>query len=477
MPSRVCTGRVRRTRSAICGSRSTCRPAADSNVICRAMRRGRRVAAVAVAAACAFPGAGADASAAAVPMDGLDAGAVRVEVGADPFRLAFVDAADGARLETLAGADAASPDDPRARYGSLGYAMDRRQPVVNNAYLGYYAAAEADTLWFHATKLVTATRETDGLKLVLDTNDPVGNQIEVHVAKVADGVVSLAAKVTGPLAGMATTSGAAFQPAGAEHYLGFGSRSNAVDQTGNHVFTWAEEGPFSSGDYQKYTDLIPDFTFPTGPTASNFPVPWLVSTRGFGVLIDQTERSYFNLVNERPNACDAEVDSARLKLQVFAGPKPADVLRRYSAFSGREPKPAPWLFGPWYQPTDEKAPLDLAKRFRADDVPVTLAQTYTHYLPCGAQKGKEKDERQRVAAYHALGYRITTYFNPHVCTTYQPVYDEMAAKGYFVKDRSGRPYLLSNPFTADQQISEVDFTNPDAKAYFQKLLGNAVDAG
>ena len=40
-----------------------------------------------------------------------------------------------------------------------------------------------------------------------------------------------------------------------------------------------------------------------------------------------------------------------------------------------------------------KKPLELANRFRDQDVPVTLAQTYTHYLPCGAQKGKEKAER------------------------------------------------------------------------------------
>ena len=33
--------------------------------------------------------------------------------------------------------------------------------------------------------------------------------------------------------------------------------------------------------------LIPDFTFPSGPTATNFPIPWAVSTRGFGLLIDR----------------------------------------------------------------------------------------------------------------------------------------------------------------------------------------------
>ena len=437
------------------------------------MGRGCRagLAAVLVALACAQV-----AHAQAEPIR-FNAGALRVEVQSDPFRVDFVDVSDGEALRTLAGAGEFAPDDPRARYGSVGYAMDRRQPVVNNAYLGYYTAAEANTLWFHATKAISVDASTTALRIVAATNDPVGNQLELRFTSVADGVVAMDTKVTGPLADLATTSGAGFEPRAGERYLGFGERSNSPDQTGNRVFTWAEEGPFSSGNYDEYTRLIPDFTFPTGPTASNLPIPWLLSTRGFGVLIDRPERSYFNLLSDALDAWDAEVDAPELRLLVFAGPKPSDALRRYSDHSGRQPRPAPWIFGPWFQPTEEKSPLELAKRFRADDVPVTLAQTYTHYLPCGAHVGKERQERERVAAYHALGYKITTYFNPHVCTTYQPVYDEMAAKGYFVKNQAGRPYILSNPFTADEQVSEVDFTNPAAKAFFQKLLAAAVDAG
>jgi alpha-glucosidase len=406
----------------------------------------------------------------------LDSGGLRVEVQAQPLAVSFIDSDDGDALTTLAGAVPAA-DDPQARYGAFGYGFDRRQPVVNNAYLGYYAAASAGTLWFHPVAVASAEKTSDRLRLVTTTNDPAGNRLEIVFSRVADGAIAVETRVLGPLAAYATSAGSAFQAAPGERYLGFGSRSNAVDQTGNHVFTWAEEGPFSSGDYEKYTDLIPGFTFPTGPTASNFPLPWLVSTRGFGVLIDRPERSYFNLLNERPDAWDAEVDAGALRLVVFGGPQPREVVGRYSDYSGRQPKPPPWIFGPWFQPTGENRPLELAKRFRELDAPVTLAQTYTHYLPCGAQKGKEKAERERVAAYHALGYKITTYFNPHVCTTYQPVYDEMAAKGYFVKNQAGQPYMLSNPFTADEQVSEVDFTNPGAKAYFQRLLGEAVAAG
>ena len=313
----------------------------------------------------------------------------------------------------------------------------------------------------------------------LATNDPTGHTLELTLSPAGEGGITASSRLaSGPFADLASVSGASFQVAEGERYLGFGERSNAVDQTGNSVFSWAEEGPFSSGDYEdEVRPLFPDFTFPTGPAASNFPIPWLVSTRGLGVLIDQTERSTFDLARERQDSWRAQAESAQFRFTVFAGPHPADAVRRYSAYAGRQPPARPWFFGPWFQPTEEKKPYELAERFREIDVPVTVAQTYTHYLPCGAHVGREKEERERVERYHSLGFKITTYFNPHVCTDYQPVYGEAAARGLLVKNAAGQPYLLTNPGTADQRIAEFDFTHPEARAMFGDLLDDAIDAG
>ena len=117
------------------------------------------------------------------------------------------------------------------------------------------------------------------------------------------------------------------------------------------------------------------------------------------------------------------------------------------------------------------------ERFRELDVPTTVAQTYTHYLPCGIHRGFEPRERRNTARHHGLGYKITTYFNPHVCTSYQPVYDDAAAKGLLVKNPQGQPYLLTNPFTADQIVSEVDFTHPGGRDLFGRLLDDAIRDG
>src|SRR4029077_1394613 len=72
-----------------------------------------------------------------------------------------------------------------------------------------------------------------------------------------------------------------------------------------------------------------------------------------------------------------------LRSRVFAGPRAADVLGRFTRAVGRQPRPAaPWVFGPWYQ-----GPA--LQELRDADVPVSVSQTYLHYLPCGGDRTNE----------------------------------------------------------------------------------------
>ena len=106
---------------------------------------------------------------------------------------------------------------------------------------------------------------------------------------------------------------------------------------------------------------------------------------------------------------------------------------------GRQPPvPAPFVFGPWYQPTRRRRG-GLLEQLRDRDVPLSVAQTYTHYLPCAAQAGREDAERARVARFHDAGLAVTTYFNPMICTGH-PSYADAAAGGALVKNPAGGPY-------------------------------------
>ena len=43
--------------------------------------------------------------------------------------------------------------DGGGRFAGLGYGFDLRQAVANNAYFGYEISVEAQTAWFHATRV------------------------------------------------------------------------------------------------------------------------------------------------------------------------------------------------------------------------------------------------------------------------------------------------------------------------------------
>ena len=98
------------------------------------------------------------------------------------------------------------------------------------------------------------------------------------------------------------------------------------------------------------------------------------------------------------------------------------------------------------------------------DVPTTVAQTYTHYLPCG-DPPRQRAARARAArpATTASATRSpptstrTSARATSRSTTRRP------RKGLFVKNPQGQPYLLTNPFTADQMVSEIDFTHPGGR--------------
>jgi alpha-glucosidase len=410
----------------------------------------------------------------------VQSGALTAVVGLDPFRISF----EQPGATPLAGLDGSSlsPADPSARYGGLSFAVDVRTQV-QPPELGYGVFAAVPLRWFQATKATVQGFDGDALTLEVETDDPLGRVFRVVVAPDGEGVVSIAATLD-QTAGVSAT-GWSFASEPGERFLGFGERSDGADQTGREVESWNEEGPFSSGAFHEELDPIMGERFQGPPPipGTNFSMPWLVSSRGYGFLLDSTYPNRFRLGTDREDAWNVETQEPAFHARVFAGPTPAETIRRFGAAAGLQPDPAPWFFGPWYQPTGSTEFREqLLSGWRSWDVPVTVAQTYTHYLPCGAHLGDPDAQREQVDAYHAQGYMITTYVNSFVCRNHPGgAYREGDRNGYFVKTALGTtypiPYLAQNLNPESPWSAVVDFTNPDATAWWQGLVSDALDAG
>ena len=338
--------------------------------------------------------------------------------------------------------------------------------------LGFSTAAG----WFHATRVASGGMQGGSYVAQLETTDPT-HGIQVRLDPEREGVIRMIASVTGSTVGV-TAVGIGFDSRPGERFLGFGERSNAINQRGNEVEDYVSDGPYAPADRPVIGPFIPPQGWHPRDDATYFPVPWLLSTAGYGVLVGNNETSYFRLGSSDPSAWSVEAQATTLDLRFVAGPAPADALRRFTEITGRQPAPAaPWVFGPWHQPTGSDQ-LGQAKSLRAADVPGSAVNTYLHYLPCGAQQGVESAQPPFTAAYHDLGYAITTYFNPMICTSYQPAYNQAVAAGVVNTNQLNAPYVYNlNTGNLFSPVSQFDFTAPGTQSFWNNLLGEAVGHG
>jgi alpha-glucosidase (family GH31 glycosyl hydrolase) len=383
---------------------------------------------------------------------------------------------------TVAAAPAAAQE--RVEAGSLSATFDPATARVAFGVLNGHAALPIAFRdqggWHGATRAEEVRREGEGLHATLATDDPLGRTIALRIFPDAEGVIALEAEAAG-----ASGMRIGFEAPVGERHLGFGERSNGVDLRGTEVESYVGEGPYQQGERQVITAFVPAWSIRHRDDATYFPMPWLLSTRGFGVLLDNTETSRFQLANQRPDAWHVEVDAAGLGLRVFAGPRPADVVRRLTERIGRQPQPAaPWFYGPWFQtgqPNQVPQERDYLKTLQDADAPVSAAETHMRYLPCGAHATRRDAERDRTAFFHSRGLATLTYVQDKICASYSAGFEAARERDALVERATGEPYVypayLGEETPPSRPMALIDFTAPRAQELYDLLLQDAVDDG
>ena len=341
-------------------------------------------------------------------------------------------------------------------------------------------------VWYHAAR-ADAVREANGtLTAVLATNDPLATTIALTISPAGDRHITTSAVVSQT----ATATGIAFATPDDEGFYGFGERSNAVDQRGKSVTNRVEDGPYPTQDNAYVASSNPPYGEGDRPDSTYYPIPWLLSSRGYGFLINGDPTSRFHLADQDADAWSADIDGRELRFEVYGGPKPIDSLRLFTQDTGRQPASrAQWVFGPWFQtgqpntiPLDEEA--GIIKKLHDADAPASAAETQLHFLPCGRQRGLDDYLAKRTQQFHDAGLAHIGYFNPSICESYEPAYDQAVAAGVLQRDALGRsssyPSFVGgdDPLGFTQEpIVQFDFSNPATQPFYGRLVKDAYDRG
>lgn len=351
--------------------------------------------------------------------------------------------------------------------------------------LAWWQYRGKDGAWSASTNLVQYQQKGDRVRFLVGQDGGAGQgRIYLVVGPFYDGAVRVAAAA--PAATNTNRLALTFHAPGGERYVGFGERFNRVDQRGRIVWSWAEEGGINPGSMK--SALAPAgsdaFAWPGGETTSYAPMPFYISNRGYGLLADVPEPTHFDLGATHPALLRITAEARRLALVIFDGPTPAGVLKRYTDRTGRSQVPRPWALAPWNMFVGYKQGglSTVARLFRDKDIPSSVTHEWTAILPNGSHRKSTKALKDRNAALHALGYKSLCYLQARVDKDrYPTLWNEGDKKGYFIKDKAGKSYLMNLVLNAMNatvfNVSLIDFTHAGVDAWWAGILKSALDLG
>nr|BBH92069.1 hypothetical protein KTA_02680 [Thermogemmatispora argillosa] len=255
-----------------------------------------------------------------------------------------------------------------------------------------------------------------------------------------------------------------------EHFYGLGERFARLDHRGTVVtlFNIDAWGTTTEAAYKN--------------------VPFLLSSRGYGLFVHTPAPVAFALGTPSARAALVRCGEAELDLFVFFGREAREILEAYTRLTGRATLPPRWAFGVWlsrcrYQTRAEVE--EVAARARAEGVPCDVLHIDPAWL---AQPNLSCDFTVNEEAFPDLpgliqelgerGFKVSLWELPYV-SEQAPRYQEAARAGYFLRDERGEPIGadFGGPPPDGRKRAIVDFTNPAARAWWQDLHRPLLRAG
>ncbi|HUI70265.1 MAG TPA: alpha-xylosidase [Spirochaetia bacterium] len=250
-----------------------------------------------------------------------------------------------------------------------------------------------------------------------------------------------------------------------ECIYGLGERFTPFVKNGQSVEMWNEDGGTSSELAYKN-------------------IPFYLSSAGYGVLVANPGRVSYEIASEVVSRAQFSVSGEELEYYLIAGPTTKDVLRRYTALTGRPALPPAWSFGLWLTTSftttyDEATVNTFIGGMRERRVPLHVFHFDCFWMKefqwCDFEWDPDQfpDPRNTLARLKDKGLRISVWINPYVAQKSR-LFDEGKEKGFLLTKPDGSVWQWDR-WQAGMGL--VDFTNPEAVRWYQSKLRGLLTTG
>jgi alpha-D-xyloside xylohydrolase len=262
-----------------------------------------------------------------------------------------------------------------------------------------------------------------------------------------------------------------------EHLLGLGEKFTPLDKVGQRIVTWTQDA-FGSTSERSHKNI-----------------PFLMSSRGYGLLLDTGARVTWDLGVSSCQSYTITAEANALDAYVIVAPSFAEILEHYAHLTGHAPVPPKWTFGLWLSSTGayrDQATLErLVAGAEAHQLPVDVIHVDTWWMKwrlyCDFQWDREAypDVEGLIAELTRKGLRVSLWEHPYISVE-SDLFELGKERGYFLKRPDGDVYVIdyglslaprpdgvvriATPDTSwNARVAIIDLTNPQAYQWFQDL--------
>lgn len=222
----------------------------------------------------------------------------------------------------------------------------------------------------------------------------------------------------------------------------------------------------------------------TGSDQAYKAVPFYLTNRGYGVLVNETGPVSFEVASEKVARVQFSLVGEHLEYFVIHGPTPKEVLQRLTALTGRPALPPAWSFGLWLTTSfttryDEATVMSFLEGMQQRDLPLHVFHFDCFWMRefdwCDFRWDPRTfpDPRGMLQRLHARGLKVCVWINPYIAQR-SALFAEGVRGGFFLRQANGDVWQTD---LWQPGMAIVDFTNPAATAWYVGHLRRLLEMG